>query len=126
MCPIKRKGGSSTNHEIEINLEKQGDITIFDIQGDVTAFSEPFFNEAYQEANEQDTGKILLKFYESAYINSGGIAVLIQLLAETKRNNQKIFITGLSGHFQKIFNMVGITKFAKIYNTVDEALADLG
>ncbi|MES0447438.1 MAG: STAS domain-containing protein, partial [Desulfobacterales bacterium] len=97
-------------HEIDINLEKQGDITIFDIHGDVTSFSDPFFNEAYQNANEQGTSKILLKFYESAYINSGGIAVLIQLLAKTKRNNQKIFITGLSGHFQKIFNMVGITK----------------
>jgi anti-anti-sigma factor len=113
------------NHEIEINLEKQGDITIFDIQGDITAFSEPFFKEAYQNANEQETSKILLKFYETAYINSGGIAVLIQLLAETKRNNQKIFITGLSGHFQKIFNMVGITKFARIYNTMDEAIDDM-
>ena len=112
-------------HEIDINLEKQGDITIFDIQGDVTAFSDPFFNEAYQNANEQGTSKILLKFYESAYINSGGIAVLIQLLAKTKRNNQKIFIIGLSGHFQKIFNMVGITKYTKIYNTMEEAMADI-
>ncbi len=112
-------------NEIEISLERRGDITIFDIQGDVTVFSEPFFNEAYQNANSHGTKKILLKFYENAYINSGGIAVLIQLLAETKRNNQKISITGLSKHFQKIFNMVGITKFAKIYNTMEEAMADM-
>ena len=39
--------------------------------------------------------------------------------------NQLICIAGLSGHFKKIFNMVGITKFAKIYNTVGEAMADL-
>lgn len=113
------------NNELEINLKKQGDVTIFDIQGDVTALSEAFFNEAYQKAKKQDTSKILLKFYESAYINSGGIALLIQLLAETKRNNQKIFITGLSSHFQKIFNMVGITKFARIYSTLEEAIADI-
>ncbi len=113
------------NEEIEINLEKQGDVTIFDIQGDVTAFSEPYFNEAYKNANDQAAKKILLKFTEGAYINSGGIAVLIQLLAETKRNSQKISITGLSDHFKKIFHMVGITKFAKIYNTTDEALEEL-
>ena len=64
------------NHETEINLEQQGDITIFDVQGDVTAFSEPFFTKTYQTANDQGTSKILLKFYEDAYINSGGIAVL--------------------------------------------------
>jgi anti-anti-sigma factor len=113
------------NAEIEINLEKLGDVTIFDIQGDVTAFSEPYFKEAYKNANDQGASKMLLKFSEDAYINSGGIAVLIQLLADTKRNNQKISITGLSDHFQKIFKMVGITKFAKIYNTIEDALEEL-
>jgi anti-anti-sigma factor len=113
------------NQETEINLKNQGDITIFDVQGDVTAFSEPFFNKAYKNANDQGTSKILLKFSENAYINSGGIAILIQLLAQTKRNNQQICITGLSNHFKKIFNMVGITKFAQIYNTVDEAINNM-
>jgi anti-anti-sigma factor len=113
------------NSEIEINLKKQGDITIFDVQGDVTAFSEPFFNKTYQTANDQGTSKILLKFDEDAYINSGGIAVLIQLLAQTKRNNQQICITGLSNHFKKIFNMVGITKFAQIYNSMEDAVNNM-
>ena len=111
--------------EVEIILEKRGDITIFDIQGDITVFSEPFFNKAYKSANEQGISKILLKFYENAYINSGGIAVLIQLLAESKKNNQSISITGLSPHFQKIFNMVGISKFAKIYSTMEEAMTEM-
>ena len=57
-----------------------------------------------------------------SYINSGGIAVLIQILAQTKRNNQNIGIAGLSDHFQKIFKMVGITKFATIHNTVEDGL----
>ena len=113
------------NQETKISLQQNGDIIVFDIQGDVTSFSEPVFHEAYQNANKENVSKILLKFYENAYINSGGIAVLIQLLAITKRNNQKIFITGLSSHFQKIFNMVGITKFAKIYNSMDGAIVDL-
>ena len=112
--------------EIEIHLERHGDITIFDIQGDVTVFSEPFFNEAYKNANVEGMSKILLKFYENAYINSGGIAVLIQLLAETKKNQQQISIAGLSPHFQKIFNMVGISKFAKIYSTMEEAMTNMG
>jgi anti-anti-sigma factor len=108
--------------ENEIRLERRGGVTLMDIRGDVTAFSEPFVRDAYKKAHDQGTSRILLKFEEKAYINSGGIAVLIQLLAETKRNNQQIGITGLSNHFKKIFNMVGITKFAKIYNTVEEAL----
>jgi anti-anti-sigma factor len=106
----------------EILLEQHGDITLLDIRGDVTILSESFLNDAYADANNRDAGKILLKFEENAYINSGGISVLIQLLAKTKQNNQQVGITGLSDHFKKIFNMVGITKFAKIYHTHEEAL----
>ena len=107
----------------EIALKKQGSVVIFNIQGDITSFSEPFLNQAYKETNDQGTEKILLNLEEGAYINSGGIAVLIQILAQTKKNNQQISITGLSDHFKKIFNMVGITKFADIHNNVDIAIA---
>ena len=109
----------------KITLETHGPVTILNIQGDITALSDPFLKEAYETANEQGTSKLVLKFDPDSYINSGGIALLIQLLAQTKSNNQKISITGLSDHFKKIFNMVGITKFAKIYDTAEEAIEGL-
>ena len=109
----------------EIKLEKHGAVMLLDIEGDITAFSEPFLNDAYKDANDQGAEKILLKVGPDAYINSGGIAVLIQVLAQTKRNSQTIGITGLSDHFKKIFNMVGITKFADIHNSVEEGIAAL-
>ena len=111
--------------ENKIQIEKIGNATVIDIQGDVTTFSEPFLNEAYKDATDQGACRILLKFDPDAYINSGGIGVIIQLLAESKSNNQEIGITGISEHFKKIFSLVGVTKFAKIYNTVDEALQGL-
>ena len=106
----------------KIAIEKVGSVTLFDIEGDVTALSEPFLNDAYGKASDQGANKILFKFDPNAYINSGGIAVLIQILAEINRNKQDTGITGLTDHFKKIFSMVGITKFAKVYNTLDDAL----
>ena len=110
-------------HSNKITLERQGGITVMDIRGDITAFSESFLNEAYKKANDQGATRILLKIDEDTYINSGGIAVLIQILAQTKKNNQIIGITGITDHFKKIFKMVGITKFADIHDSVEEALA---
>ena len=57
-----------------------------------------------------------------AYINSGGIAVLIQILSQTKQNNQKIGITGVSNHYKKIMRMVGVANFAEIHDTVESAV----
>jgi anti-anti-sigma factor len=109
-------------HSNEINLEQRGAVTLFNIQGDLTSFSEPFLSQAYRNANDQGAGKILIKIDREAYINSGGIAALIQILAQSKRNNQPIAITGVSNHFKKIFTMVGITRFADIHETVENAL----
>ncbi|MDJ0829059.1 MAG: STAS domain-containing protein [Desulfobacterales bacterium] len=113
---------ASMEQQIKIGLQTVGDVTLFDIKGDVTALAEPFFYDAYQKAKGKDSSKILFIFKTDCYINSGGLALLIQILAECKMNNQKTGITGLSGHFKKIFNMVDITKFAKIYDTLEEAL----
>ena len=109
----------------EIKIEKRGDVTLFDVSGNVNRFSEPFFRDAYAQVDFQGTRKILLMFHEKIYINSEGLKVLIQLLAETNKNQQQVGIVGLSEHFKKIFRMVGITKFAKIFDSVKEALESL-
>ena len=109
----------------EIQLETQGPVTVLDISGDITAFSESSLGDAYRKASAQGAEMLLLKIDKEAYINSGGIAVLIQVLAQTRRNNQHVAISGISDHFKKIFNMVGITKFADVYDTTEQAIQAL-
>jgi anti-anti-sigma factor len=110
----------------EINIERHGTLVSMVIKGDITSFSEPYLNQAYEDVDLQHAPeKILLVFEKDAYINSGGIAVLIQILARTRKKDQRIGITGINSHFKKIFNMVGITKLATIYDTLDVALATL-
>jgi len=109
--------------ESDIKLENRGSVIIFNITGDVTTASDSAFKQAYESAGKSD--HILLMFNPGCYINSGGIAVLIQLLGQARQSNQKIGLTGLSDHFKKIFRMVGVTKFARIYDSVDEALGGM-
>ena len=110
------------DHTNDIIVEQHGGVTLFDIKGDLTSSSEPFLRKAFQNGNLQEHPRILLKLDKNAYINSGGIAVLIQLLAKAKQNNQVAGITGVSEHFKKIFKMVGITRFADIYESVENGV----
>jgi anti-anti-sigma factor len=106
----------------EISFEARGTVMVLSISGDITALSETKLTDAYRSATEQGAKRLLLKIAGEAYINSGGIAVLIQILAQTKRKGQIVGITGISEHFKKIFTMVGITKFAAIYSSLEDAL----
>ncbi|NLI81490.1 MAG: STAS domain-containing protein [Deltaproteobacteria bacterium] len=108
-----------------IQLKKQGTVIVLHVKGNVTVGSETCLKQAYSEANALDAPCLLLVFEESAYINSGGIALLIQLMAESRRRGQKVAIAGLSRHYRKIFNMLGITKFATMCDDADNALRDL-
>ncbi len=109
----------------QIHIESRGTVTVLDIKGDITAFSESSLEEAYHKANAQGAVQIVLNIEKEAYINSGGIAVLIQILSQTQRNSQHVAIAGISEHFQKIFKMVGITKFAEIYDSPEAAMQKL-
>jgi len=109
----------------DIKLQQMGNATIMDIRGDITSYSESILKAAFRQTLYQDARKIILKIEKFAYINSGGIALIIQILYQVKENKQIAAIAGLSEHFKKIFDMVGITKFAKIYDTVEEALEGL-
>ncbi|MFH1349436.1 MAG: response regulator [Pseudomonadota bacterium] len=109
-----------------ISFRKVDDTAIMDIEGNVTSLSEPLFTEIYEKASTSGARKILMHFKENASINGAGIGVLIQILSESKKRNQRVAITGISDNFKKIFQMVGITKYAKIYDTAEEAMNSFG
>ena len=112
------------NKEINVSISHKDDVSILNIKGDVTATTGETIEEAYQKVSTGGAKKILLYFDKDGYINSGGIAILIGIASESRKNEQRIRITGLSPHFQKIFNMVGLTKYTEIFQTEELALKD--
>ncbi|MBI3801487.1 MAG: STAS domain-containing protein, partial [Deltaproteobacteria bacterium] len=77
---------------------------------------------AYQQASVGGTKNLVLCFDKDGYINSGGIAILIGIAAESREKGQCIRLTGLSPHFQKIFDMMGLTKYMQIFPSEETAL----
>ena len=111
--------------EIQVSVRTESSATVIDLVGDVTTFAEEAINQAYQSASSDGAINIIFNFRENYYINSAGIAILIGVVTEARKRDQKLLMTGLSAHFQKIFRMVGLTQYADLYPSVEEALASL-
>jgi len=111
--------------EITVSTRHREGVAIIDLIGDVTTFAEQKINSAYREVTEQGSRFVLLNFRQNDYINSAGIAILIGIVTEVNRQNQKLAFSGLSQHFQKIFRMVGLAQYAHIYQDEDEAIQNL-
>ena len=98
-------------------------VTILGFTGDISSTSKDAILEGYGKVPSASK-LVLLDFTGVEYINSSGIAVIIQLLLQASKSGQhKIGIFGLSAHFTKVFNMVGVAKYATLFPDERAALA---
>lgn len=106
----------------EVNCSKVGPVMVLRFSGDVTSASESAILGTYGGLPES-TKRILLDFSRVEYLNSSGIALIIQLMYAASKKDQAIQTFGLSPHFQKVFTMVGITKYTRLHSDESSACA---
>jgi anti-sigma B factor antagonist len=98
-------------------------ISVLRFSGDISSASKESVLGAWQTVN--GTGPVLLDFSKVEYINSSGIALIIQMLMEADKTGQKVAAFGLTPHIQKVFTMVGISKYAGLFKDEPTASASL-
>ena len=100
-------------------------VAILAFTGDIASTSKDAILDAYHGLSS-DVHSVLLDFRGAEYINSSGIAIIIQMLLEASKSGQRSMgIFGLSPHFTKVFTMVGVAKYATLSQDEATALARL-
>ena len=98
----------------EVQCNSGSPITVLRFAGDITSASRAAVLGTYEGFSE-NTKRILLDFTGVDYLNSSGIALIIQMLIAANKSGQVIQTFGLKPHFQKVFTMVGITKYTSLH-----------
>lgn len=109
--------------DIEVSTSQKDNIAIVSIKGDVTAATAGVIGETYQVDAIANSPNILFRFDKECYINSGGLATLIDISSQARKKKQQLHACGLSDHFQKIFQMIGLTRCITVFPSEQEALA---
>jgi anti-sigma B factor antagonist len=100
-------------------------VTILAFSGDIASTSKDAIMDAYHGLGAA-APKVLLDFSGVEYINSSGIAIIIQVLLEASKSGEHtVGIFGLTPHFNKVFTMVGVAKYATMSPDEPTALAAL-
>ncbi len=101
--------------QLEAALRDESGVSIIDLHGEINAFAENELNRAYAQASEPKPPTILLNFADVDYINSTGIALIVRLMAEARKTGINLIASGLSEHYQEIFNITRLSDFMSIY-----------
>lgn len=113
-----------SQHKVTMNVRLvRKELSIIDIQGEVTGTAEDLLMEAYNQAGAVQT--VILNFSQLNYMNSSGIGLLVTLLIRANRQKQRLVAVSLSDHYRHIFDLTGLNQAIIIYATEAEALAAL-
>ncbi len=117
--------GSNKVAQAQVTGASGQPVTALRFTGDISSASKDAVIGTYEALDKAAHRLILLSFKGVEYLNSSGIALVIQLLMEASKAGQTVAIAGLTQHFTKVFTMVGITKYATLYPDEAAALAAL-
>jgi anti-sigma B factor antagonist len=84
------------------------------MRGDLDSRAEPTLSSAYEQVRATAPPAVTLDFGSVGYINSTGIALVVRLLADARRDGRTVRAVGLSPHYREIFRITRLSDFMDI------------
>ncbi|AVV51511.1 STAS domain-containing protein [Leptospira santarosai] len=108
--------------DFKVSVDLAVSVPIIHIEGEITSEADEEIRRKYESIPQEKRDRVILNFQGTSYINSAGIATLINLITKASDTKRKIEFAGLNEHFRKVMDIVGLTDFVLIHNSLREAL----
>jgi len=126
ICVQNLTGGLMEHKTFSASIRPTDGVIAIDMAGDIDGSAEAAMNAAYAQAESSGSDPVLLNFSGVGYINSTGIALIVGLLAQARKNHRKLVTYGLSDHYQEIFRITRLSDFMGMYDDEASALQQIG
>lgn len=100
----------------EIRAGRQAGAATILLHGELDATAEPDLQQAFGQATAGRAGVVTLDFSDVSFMNSTGIALIVELLSEAQRDGRKLQALGLSPHYREIFEITRLSEFIQVLN----------
>lgn len=100
-------------------------VPVLAIKGEVTIDTSPKLLCAFNELYDEGVRKSVVDFKEVSYIDSSGLATMIEILQRFRQNNGSIALSNMSDEVMRIFELAKIDMLLSIYKGQEDAIASL-
>ena len=99
-------------------------ITIFDVSGDIDLANSPELRKALlKELRELRTPRVILNLKAVRYIDSSGVASLVEGLKASRDVGARFILFGLNTTVREVLQLSKLVKIFEIYETEEQAVA---
>jgi len=109
---------------MHISQKEANGITTYEIKGDIDINSSPDIREAFETGVKNKAMKILVNLNSVSYVDSSGLATLVEMLKKTRVYGGKLRISNLAPKVKSLFEITKLEKLFEIFETEEEAIAE--
>ena len=108
---------------VQITARRKDSTTIFDISGSIDlAHSSELRRVVLLEIREKRTPRVILNLVEVKYIDSSGVASLVEGLKASRDVGSRFILFGLSAGAYEVLKISRLLTIFEIYDTEEKAL----
>jgi anti-sigma B factor antagonist len=100
---------------------EQAGTTIVDVTGDIDMNSSPGLRKILLESLKK-TPRLVVNMREVRYVDSSGIASLVEVLKEARNSEKRLVLFGLNAAVREVLELTRLSKIFEIRETEEEAL----
>ena len=109
---------------LKISNKIEDQIAVLNISGEVDMFSSPQARAAIMEMVKKRVPKIIVELSEVSYMDSSGVATLIEGLQLCHKYNGNLVVANLRDNVREVFELTRLDKIFQIFPDVEAAKAD--
>lgn len=109
---------------MKITEEKKNDVIICRAEGEININTSPELRKSFDNFIKNKTTKILMDFKEISYIDSSGLATMIELLQRLKKIGGRFRIYNMDQKVKNVFEVTKLHKLFEIFDSEETALKD--
>ena len=95
------------------------------LQGEIDLYHSPSLKKELAEVAKKKPGYVILNFEAVKYIDSSGLATIIDLYQQLKVYGGKLALIGLSIQVRSVFEVARLHQVFAIYDSEEQAVANL-
>lgn len=104
------------------SVRRQDKAVIVELAGDVDLHSSPELREQLKQISEQRPEMLVINLQAVPYMDSSGVATLVESLQKVKKYGGQLTLVGLQSRVRSIFEIAKLTDIFQISNSEAEAL----
>jgi anti-sigma B factor antagonist len=109
---------------MKITIRDAGEAKVVEVEGDVDLGTSPDLRRALFESL-LDSPKLAVNLAAIRYIDSSGIATLIEVLKDSQLRNKEFVLFALSPAVQQVFRLTHVIRIFQVFQTEEEALGSV-